>query len=170
MSDRSTFWPSPPDWAIARIDAPGLSITAGHADQSVWLLSGPAVAVAGLVKAAGAGEATVLSVAPDRVFLIAGQGHGLNEGWHPSGVAISDMSQAHVRIDIRGPGTGALLSTGSPSLALDPAPRAAMVGFAGVPLLVQQLADGVRLHVEHSLAPHLWHWLCAACHNAKDHP
>ena len=55
-------------------------------------------------------------------------------------------------------------------LALDPAPRAAAVGFAGATLLVEPLPDGVRLHVDHPQAAHLWHWLITATHTAKDQP
>ncbi|HMS95219.1 MAG TPA: hypothetical protein PKA03_08370 [Tabrizicola sp.] len=167
MSDRSTFWPAPPDWTTARIKAPGITVTTSHGDRGAYLLSGPGQAIAALIKDY---PATSLQVAPDRVMLVTQADAGLQDGWHPAGVAISDLSDAHIRFDIRGPGAAALLALGSPSLAIDPAPRVAAVGFAGMTLLVEPLPDGARLHVEHPQAPHLWHWLLAATQPAKDQP
>ena len=168
MSDRSTFWPAPPDWASARIHAPGFTVTASNGDRGVVLLSGPGKAIADLAN--GNPGATLLWIAPDRALMVTAQGAGLEEGWHPSALAISDLTDAHVRIDIRGPGAPALLALGSPSLALDLKPRAAAVGFAGMTVLVEPLPDGARLHVDHPQAPHLWHWLLAATQTAKDQP
>lgn len=167
MSDRSTFWPEPPDWATARIEAPGVSVTASHGDRGVFLLSGRGEAMTALAKAHAG---TLLPIAPDRAMLVTHAQAGLQDGWHPSGIAISDLSDAHIRFDIRGPAAAALLSLGSPSLALDQAPRAAAVGFAGMTLLVEPLADGARLHVDRPQAAHLWHWLLAATQTAKDQP
>lgn len=167
MSDRSTFWPASPDWATARLDMPGVSVTASQGDRGVFLLSGPGKAVAALAKAH---PGTLLHIAPDRALLVTKADAGLEEGWHPTGIAISDLSDAHIRIDIRGPAAAALLALGSPSLALDPAPKAAAVGFAGMTLLVEPLPDGARLHVDRPQAPHLWHWLLAATQPAKDIP
>lgn len=168
MSDRSTFWPAPPDWSTARIEAPGVTVTASYGDRGVVLLSGPETAIAKVTK--DHPEATLLQIAPDRALMITAQGAGLEEGWHPSGLAISDLTDAHIRIDIRGPGALALLALGSPSFALNPKPRAAALAFAGTTLLVEPLPDGARLHVERPQAPHLWHWLIAATHSAKDQP
>ena len=167
MSDRSTFWPAPPDWITARIEAVGVTVTASCGDRGVFLLSGSAKTVAHVVKDY---PGTLLQIAPDRAMLVTDAQAGLQDGWHPAGVAISDLSDAHIRIDIRGPGAAALLALGSPSLALNPAPRAAAVGFAGMTLLVEPLPDGARLHVERPQAPHLWHWLIAATQTAKDQP
>lgn len=168
MSDRSTFWPAPPDWASARIEAPGVTVTASYGDRGVVLLSGPGKGIAQIAK--DHPGSALLQIAPDRALMVTAQGAGLEDGWHPSGLAISNLTDAHIRIDIRGPGAPALLALGSPSLALDPAPRAAAVGFAGATLLVEPLPDGVRLHVDHPQAAHLWHWLITATHTAKDQP
>ena len=168
MSDRSTFWPAPPDWATARIEVSGITVTASHGDRGVALLSGPGKAIADLAN--GNPGATLLWIAPDRALLVTAQGAGLEEGWHPSGLAVSDLTDAHIRIDIRGRAAPALLAMGSPSLALDASPRAAALGFAGMTVLVEPLPDGARLHVEHPQAAHLWHWLLAAIQTAKDQP
>jgi sarcosine oxidase gamma subunit len=167
MSDRSTFWPAPPDWATARIEAPGATVTASHGDRGVFLLSGSGESIAALAKAHAG---TLLPIAPDRAMLVTEADAGMQDGWHQTGLAISDLSDAHIRIDIRGPAATALLALGSPSLAIDPKPRAAAVGFAGMTLLVEPLEGGARLHVERPQAPHLWHWLLAATHSAKDQP
>jgi len=167
MSDRSTFWPAPPDWTTAKITAPAVTVTASHGDRGVFLISGPGEAIAALTKVH---LGTLLPVAPDRAMLVTAPKAGPPDGWHPSGIAISDLSDTHIRFDIRGPAAAALLALGSPSLALNPAPRAAAVGFAGVTLLVEPLPDGARLHVERPQAPHLWHWLQAATQTAKDQP
>ena len=168
MSDRSTFWHAPPDWATARIEAPGVTVTASHGDRGVVLLSGPGNGIAQIAK--DHPGATLLWIAPDRAMLVTVQGAGLEDGWHPSGLAISNLTDAHIRIDIRGAAAPALLALGSPSLAQDSAPRAAAVGFAGVTLLIEPLPDGARLHVDHPQAAHLWHWLLAATPTAKDQP
>lgn len=167
MSDRGTFWPEAPDWTLARIEAPGVSVTASQGDRGVFLLSGPGKAVAQIVNDH---PGALLQIAPDRAMLVTAPEAGLLDGLHPTGIAISDLSDAHIRIDIRGPAAAALLALGSPSLALDPAPKAAAVGFAGMTLLVEPLPDGARLHVERPQAPHLWHWLLAATQTAKDQP
>lgn len=167
MSDRSTFWPATPDWTSARIEAAGVIVTASCGDRGVFLLSGPAKAVQQVTKDH---PGTLLQIAPDRAILVTDTQAGLQDGWHPAGVAVSDLSDAHIRLDLRGPGAAALLALGSPSLALDPKPRAAAVGFAGMTLLVEPLPDGARLYVERPQAPHLWHWLIAATHSAKDQP
>ena len=167
MSDRSTFWPTPPDWTTARIEMPGVTVTASQGDRGVFLLSGPGKAISELAQAH---PGTLLEIAPDRALLVTKPDTALSEGWNASGLAISDLSDAHVRIDIRGPGAPALLALGSPSLALDLKPRAAAVGFAGMTVLVEPLPDGARLHVDHPQAPHLWHWLLAATQTAKDQP
>lgn len=159
MSDRSTFWPATPDWATARIEAPGVTVTASHGDRGVFLLSGPGQAIAALSMDH---PGTLLPVAPDRALLVTQAHAGLSDGWHPLGLAVSDLSDAHIRIDICGPAAAALLALGSPSLAIDPSPRAAAVGFAGVTVLVEPLEDGARLHVDRPQAPHIWHWLLAA--------
>lgn len=167
MSDRSTFWPAPPDWTTARIEAQGVTVTASCGDRGVFLLSGPSRAVQQVMKDH---PGTLLHIAPDRAMLVTDSEAGLQDGWHPAGVAVSDLSDAHIRLDLRGPGAAALLALGSPSLALDAKPRAAALGFAGMTLLVEPLADGTRLHVERPQAPHLWHWLLAATQPAKDQP
>lgn len=168
MSDRSTFWPAPPDWTTARIEAAGVTVTASFGDRGVFLLSGPDKAVVQLVK--DHPGASLLQIAPDRAMLVTQADAPLADGWHPTGVAISDLSDAHIRFDIRGPGAAALLALGSPSLALNPASRGAAVGFAGVTLLVEHLSAGARLNVDRPQAAHLWHWLLAATQTAKDHP
>ncbi|MBL9053335.1 MAG: hypothetical protein JNN02_06360 [Tabrizicola sp.] len=167
MSDRSTFWPAAPDWATARIEVAGVTVTASHGDRGVFLLSGAAMAVQ---QAAKDHPGTLLRISPDRAMLLTDTHAGLQDGWHSAGIAVSDLSDAHIRFDIRGPGAPPLLALGSPSLALDPRPRAAAIAFAGMTLLVEPLPDGARLHVEHPQAPHLWHWLLAATQPAKDQP
>lgn len=164
MSDRSAFWPAQPDWASARIEAPGVTVTASHGDRGVVLLSGPGEAIARLVQDH---PGTLLQIAPDRVLLVTRAQAGLQDGMHPAGVAISDLTETHIRLDIRGPAASALLTLGSPSLAIDPNPRAAAVGFAGMALLVEPLEGGARLHVERPQAPHLWHWLLAASNGTE---
>lgn len=167
MSDRSTFWPVAPDWTLARIEAQGVTVTASCGDRGVFLLSGPTKAVQQVMKDH---PGTLLQIAADRVMLVTDTQAGLQDGWHSAGVAVSNLSDAHIRLDIRGPGATALLALGSPSLALDLKPRAAAVGFAGMTLLVEPLPDGARLYVERPQAPHLWHWLTAATETAKDQP
>ena len=49
MSDRSTFWPTPPDWTTARIEMPGVTVTASQGDRGVFLLSGPGKAISEIV-------------------------------------------------------------------------------------------------------------------------
>ena len=100
MSDRSTFWPATPDWTSARIEAAGITVTASHGDRRVLLLSGSAKAVQQVVKDH---PGTLLQIAPDRAMLVTDAQAGLQDGWHPAGVAISDLSDAHIRLDIRGP-------------------------------------------------------------------
>jgi hypothetical protein len=94
----------------------------------------------------------------------------LVEGWHPAGVAIGDMTDAHVRFDLSGPGTADLLRWGSMALALTTKPAGAALAFAGVTVLFEPLSDGARLHVELPWAAHIWHWLCTATTSPKDHP
>lgn len=165
MFDRSTFWPETPDWTRAHITAPGLEITVARGDRAVFLLGGAAEAISALAAPCMGGDAArLLPIAPDRALLVAAPGTELAEGWHDSGVAVSALPDAHLRFDIRGPGAAALLRRGSMSLALagDSPVTGAALGFAGVTVLVEQLADGARLHVEHPLAAHIWHWLLAA--------
>lgn len=169
MSDRGTFWPAPPDWATARTTVPGVTISAGQGGRGHWLLSGERSAIDARIATLGEVEA-VLPIAPDRVMLVTQAGAGLEEGWHPSGLAISDLSQAFVTFDLRGPDTAAVLAMGSPSLALDARPRAAALGFAGLTVLFQPLPHGARLYVDQSQTTHLWQWFSAALMNGKVRP
>lgn len=169
MSDRSLFWPPAPDWQTARLTAPGLSVTAATGPWSAWLLSGPADRIATLAKPY-LPRARLLSIAPDRALLVGHEIPDLQDGWHPLGLALSDLSDAHIRIDVTGPYALSLLQRGSASLALNPVPTSAALALAGVTVLTDPLPDDLRLYVDRPWAPHVWHWLSTATALSKDHP
>lgn len=150
---------------------PGLDISVSGDARAVFLLGGAPQAIAALAAPHLGLEATLLWIAADRALLVAALGVELAEGWHDSGVAISALHDAHLRIDIRGPAAAELLRRGSLSLALSDKGPGTALSFAGVTVLVEHLADGARLHVERPLAAHVWHWLLAAISTTtEDHP
>ena len=59
MFDRSAFWSPPPDWRQARLEGPGIRVTAS-APPGVWRISGrglpAALARAGVAHAVGPRE------------------------------------------------------------------------------------------------------------------
>jgi len=167
MSDRGNFWPASPDWPKARIETLGVTVTASQGDRGVFLCSGPGKAIAELAKAH---PGSLLQIASDRALLVTSPDAGPADGWHPSGLAVSTLHDAHVRLDIRGPGALALLQRGSASLALNPTPRSAALSFAGVTLFFEPLPDGARLHVDLPQATHIWHCLAAALSEREEHP
>lgn len=162
MFDRSTFWPQVPDWSQARIAAPGIEISATHGDRAVFLLGGDGEAIRALAAPHLGLDGTLLWIAGDRALLVAALGAEIAEGWQDSGVAVSALHDAHVRMDIRGAGAAALLRRGSLSLALSRNVAGAALAFAGVTVLHEQRDEGARLHVDLPLAAHVWHWLLAA--------
>lgn len=171
-ADRARFWPRAPDWTRARIEGRGVTVTAAHGDRGVYLLSGPQDALRSLAATHMSGVcACLLPIAPDRALMVTAPEVTLDEGWQ-GGVAVSQLSDAHVRIDVRGTAAEALLHRASPSLALagDGPLASAAVAFAGVPVLVEKRPDGAKLHVELPLAPHVWHWLLAAISETEVHP
>lgn len=171
MFDRSTFWPPMPDWTQARIAAPGIEISATHCDRAVFLFGGATEAISALAAPHLGLDGALLWIAADRALLVGALGTELDEGWHASGVAVSALQDAQVRIDIKGAAAAALLRRGSLSLALGRESAGAALAFAGVTVLFEQLDVGARLHVDLPQAAHVWHWLLAATFGkTEDYP
>jgi heterotetrameric sarcosine oxidase gamma subunit len=166
MFERSTFWSAPPAWSSARIDAPGLCVSACCV---------PAQLVSGAVEAwlAVRGESAfgprhscvsdsyALRLAPDTVLRVGEPAAA--PGWHAADrIAVSAAGDAWILIDIEGASAAALLAQGCEypfDTAPGPATESARMLFAGLVVAVSRRATGWRLHVDRAWAPALWRWL-----------
>jgi heterotetrameric sarcosine oxidase gamma subunit len=171
MPDRSLFWSPVPDWSRAVIQCPDLVVKA-LAPLAVWLVSGDVARFAQQRALACFGPREVcelgryaLRLAPDRVLAV-GCGAELPGpaafGWSNEGVAISDVGDGFVLIDITGPAALDLMRLGAnydfAALPAGPAESASML-FAGLKVAVARTAPGWRLHVERPYAAAIWQWL-----------
>lgn len=167
MFDRSAFWSPPPDWRQARLEGPGIRVTAS-APPGVWRISGrglpAALAHAGVARAVGPREACdapvyALRIAPDSALLIGDAAHAPDDA---DGTVCSVLGDGIICIDVTGPAAASLMSLGSEHPFDDPPGgplESARMLFAGLPVAVMRRGDGWRLHAERPWAPALWHWL-----------
>jgi len=103
------------------------------------------------------GTAYALSLRRDRILSV--NGPELPDGWHPDGIAISDMSDGYACIEISGPRALSLLNQGT---ELDPNTRSSSCArlFHGLPCLIYKWQTGsFRLHMEQSHSEALWETL-----------
>ena len=113
------------------------------------------------------GDPYAIRIAADRALLVTAgpldtvaPGHS---AWHDAGFAATDLGAAMIVLALLGPDAPALLArgTGVDLMAAPPASGggAAML-TAGVRVVAYRHgADGLRLHVDRSMAPYLWRWL-----------
>ncbi len=110
----------------------------------------------------GAGTKTsatyALAMRRDRMLVV--NGPMLQDGWHDSGYAVSDMSSAHVAFEFEGSATMDLLSRGTD---IDFNNKSAGVArrFRGFDILLYQANCGVsvRLHIGHGHADTFYRWV-----------
>jgi sarcosine oxidase gamma subunit len=167
MLDVSAKWRPEPDWTLARLAGPNLTIgtVAGLTQR---LVSGDVerfLARHDLGKDIGAlglavGERYVVRVARDRLLVVGISSGELADGWHDEGWAATTVSAALRVIEAKGDGVRDLLARGT---ALDPdnaGPCAAMP-FAGMMATIYRHADtgSLRIHIDRGLASYLWEWL-----------
>ncbi len=130
--------------------------------QRQTLLSGPIQTCLQLAQQPGAtgwpapasGTSYALRLRRDRILSI--NGPALPDGWHPDGVAISDMTDGYACIEITGQGALDLLNQGT---ELDPATPSNSCArlFQGQPCLIYHWqTDSLRLHIERPHTETLW--------------
>jgi heterotetrameric sarcosine oxidase gamma subunit len=172
MPDRSHFWSPVVDWSRAGIRYQDLGI-ATTAVQSAWLVSGRFdmfLRARGGLRCVGPRETCdsdtyALRLAPDRLlFVRTGDAHvdSPASGWSDEGIAITDVSDGFVLLDIGGRAALDLMNLGA-QYPFDRKPEApaesALMLFAGLKVAVARLERGWRLHVERPYATALWQWL-----------
>lgn len=176
MPDRGKFWSPVPDWSTADIRLPDLEVTVTRAG-TVWMVSGdlPRFLARRHQGATTVGPRDVcgedryaLRLAPDRLLFVSGtvlQPEPMETGWSADGIALTDVSDAFVLLDIAGPAASDLMALGTAydfaSEAARPQESAIML-FAGLKICICRRVDGWRLHVERPHAAPLWHWLVRA--------
>jgi sarcosine oxidase gamma subunit len=171
MPDRSAFWSPVPLWSGAVLEAEGLRVSAFE-PAFAWQLSGdcaPLLSRLGVPEPLGprdrcAEERYALRLAPRSVLLLCDAPVELDAGWGAGGVAVSEVGDGIVCIDIQGPRASELMALASEypfDSSPDSAQESARLLFAGLRVCVQRRPDGWRLHVERPWAPALWHWLAA---------
>jgi heterotetrameric sarcosine oxidase gamma subunit len=173
MFDRAEFWSAVPAWRGAVLQGVDVRVTLIET-AAVFQLSGAPEAVRTLARVATIhgprdpceGERYALRLAPDSVLLVdtarTSDPGEVQPGWHDDGVAVTDLTDGMLCIEITGQGARELLALGTeyPFDAPPAAPHeSARVLFAGFRVAVARRADGWRLHVERPWAPALWHWL-----------
>lgn len=168
MPDRSAYWPPPPDWTQARIAVPGLEVAPAQA--RVWLASGataPFLAARGLTAVGPrdrAGDAYAARLAPDRVLVVGAAAPG-GFGWRGDGLALSDLTDGWILIDLTGPDAPALMAmaTSYDFAAPDARPtESCAMRLAGQSVVVTRRGEGFRLHIQRDRAAALWFWIAAA--------
>jgi sarcosine oxidase gamma subunit len=168
MRDLVATWTEVPDWATARLAAPGLEIR-GVAGLEQLLVSGDLVAalrdLAEGAKPVGfhevaSGDPFAIRLARDRALIVSTREITASAGWREGGYAATPVSGGYHVFDVSGPGIADLLGRAT---TLDPgaASPSATVGFAGIAAVVyrHESEDRLRVHVERGLAPYLWQWL-----------
>jgi heterotetrameric sarcosine oxidase gamma subunit len=170
MFDRGRFWSPVPDWPSVAISRPEADIRRVQADGQILMVSGnfgAFLANQGLARCLGPrdsiGDAPyALRLAPDRLLLIGGKAEiDAVPGWQ-GGIAVSDVTDGYVIIDILGAGAAAFMQAGAAYDFEAPAGAAvesAVIQFAGMKVAVIRRSGGWRLHVERPMATTLWHWL-----------
>lgn len=104
--------------------------------------------------APASGNSYALRLRRDRILSI--NGPDLPDGWHPDGVAISDMTDGYTCIELSGKNALNLLNQGT---ELDPATpsNSCMRLFHGWPcVLYQWQTNSFRLHIERPHTEPLW--------------
>ena len=176
MPDRGKFWSPVPDWSNAGIRVPGLEVSVAQA-ETMWMVSGdlPGFLAKHHQGAAAIGPRDVcgedryaLRLAPDRLLFVsrkAVRSESMETGWSGDGIALTDVSDGFVLLDVAGPAASDLMALGAAydfaTEAARPQEAAAMM-FAGLKVYICRRADGWRLHVERPHAAPLWHWLVQA--------
>jgi heterotetrameric sarcosine oxidase gamma subunit len=171
MPDRSVFWSPVPGWSGALLQADGLQVSARE-PACAWQLSGDSAALLARIgvgcllgpRDRADGERYALRLAPDSVLLINDSALDPDAGAAAQGIAISELSDGIVCIDIEGPRAGELMALGSEYPFASPpgaAGESARLLFAGLRVAVVRRGHGWRLHVERPWAAALWHWLAA---------
>lgn len=170
MFDRGRFWSPVPEWQSAAISRPDLDIRPVQPEGQVLLVSGDFgafLAKQALARCLGpkdsCGDAPyALRLAPDRMLLVGGKTViDVVPGWR-DGIAVSDVSDGYVIIDVLGTGAGAVMQAGAAYDFVAPAGAAvesAVILFAGMKVAVIRRTGGWRLHVERPMATTLWLWL-----------
>jgi hypothetical protein len=103
------------------------------------------------------GDSYALRLRRDRILLV--NGPDLPDGWHPDGIAISDMTHGYACIELSGKDALSLLNQAT---GLDPATpsNSCMRLFHGWPCLIYKWQTGsFRLHIEHPHTEPLWQTL-----------
>lgn len=174
MFDRGRFWSPVPDWCQVAIKGTDISIQPVLLDASLHLVSGAFggfLARHGLARCLGPADncgatSYALRLAPDRLLLVGVNARSdMVPGW-TDGVAISDVSDGYVVIDVIGPGAEALMRRGAAydfGAGTVAAVESATMLFAGLKAAVSRCPGGWRLHIERPQATALWHWLEKAC-------
>ena len=164
MLDRGLFWSPVPDWSRATIRHEGLSINA-LAPQAAWLVSGNLAAFLDRrgVRFGDVGDRYVLRLAPDRLLFVSldgGATDGMTFGWSEDGLAITDISDGYVLLDISGPAARELMRLGAlHDFEANPDTASAAMLFAGQRVILARIQHGWRLHVERPNAAAIWQWL-----------
>jgi hypothetical protein len=171
MRDLAQKWPAVPEWEGEAIERPGLVLrTVVGLDQ--LLVSGdvermrdlhPAAAqTAGLLQLTS-GDPYAVRVARDRILLVGSGLHGIHQGWHPEGLAVTRINAGLQVLEASGTRLQGLLQRAMTVDLAEPGPCAA-VSFAGFAAVVYRYGDEgtLRVHVERALAPAMWTWMQSA--------
>lgn len=174
MRNLGEKWTAVPDWTEAAITIPGLDIRS-LSGLSQYLVSGDleawsrrsgvsATGVGAFGRADGSRYA--VQVARGRLLVVCAAGLGIAPGWHDEGFGVTVISAGLHVFQAEGPAVPALIARATP---IDPGARSASAAltFGGVDAIVYRRGEGLRLHVERSLAPYLWSWMEAAARSQK---
>jgi hypothetical protein len=167
MLDLSPRWPSvslaQPVLAALGLDIKMRADISQHlisGDLNNWSrlagISGDRVGALGLAT----GSIYVVRIASDRMLAINAPSEVVAAGWHPDGFAVTDMSAALCVIEMQGESLPQIIRRATPIDPRENSPSA-NCQFAQVTAAVYHYGDrnAVRLHIDRSLAPHVWKWL-----------
>jgi sarcosine oxidase gamma subunit len=119
-------------------------------------MSGDRVGAFGLVT----GSIYAVRIARDRMLAINPPADAAVAGWHANGFAVTDMSAALCVIEMQGENLAQIIRRATPVDPRENSPSA-NCQFARVSAAIYHHGDRnkVRLHVDRSLASHVWTWL-----------
>ena len=172
MFDRGLFWSPVPHWPQARIVADDVDIRLAPAPGWICLVSGDLdsfLVRQALRRCLGPRDLCdapryALRLAPDRLLFVSDTPApaAVSPGWSPDGIAVTEVTDGVVCLDLTGRGAGDVMRLAGPydhdATARYDAESCQMI-FAGLKVAVVRLENGWRLHVERPLATALWHWL-----------